>query len=340
MLRMPRRLLTEPSLSNAETQVELSNDAYDAFINSIRAKGDYAPPWTSLGIFYRSLQHPEYERASKCFQKAFELDGGQEIAARYLAEEFALIHEWSLVEVIARRVVENNTGKAALGGKAASKLAWAYKAIGGSELVSWAELRLFPSLTNTLSHRRTPSTTPKPSSPFNAPSEAPLPILTPGSSSESPTEARASSSQRSKSLPAPSNSILPPGTLNSRSETYSARLASSNPPSRRSGASSPIVLMSSASRSFSPKRRFRLGSRSTEGGSLRAQRSRSWRLSRSRRVLSKEVRPRGSPGRSLVTRSPPSANWSNPPRSISLKRWLGVSLPSLWSSRSIPRSRA
>lgn len=80
---------------------------------------------------------PDYDRASKCFQKAFELDGGQETAARYLAEEFALIHEWSLVEVIARRVVDNNKGRAAMGSKAAQRLAWAYKAIGGSELVSW-----------------------------------------------------------------------------------------------------------------------------------------------------------------------------------------------------------
>lgn len=53
-----------------------------------------------------------------------------------------------MVEVIARRVVENNTGKAALGGKAAVKLAWAYKAIGGSELVSRPSILVLISLTS------------------------------------------------------------------------------------------------------------------------------------------------------------------------------------------------
>ncbi|GAA5985800.1 hypothetical protein JCM11641_006210 [Rhodosporidiobolus odoratus] len=119
-----------------DSSVDLATEAYDAYIASLRALPSYAPAFTSLGLYYRSLATPDWERASKCFQKAFELDPGQEVAAKYLAEEFAELGEWSLVEVIARRVVEGNKGKIGMGGKAAKRLAWAWKAIGGSELNS------------------------------------------------------------------------------------------------------------------------------------------------------------------------------------------------------------
>lgn len=120
----------------ADASTELSDAVYKAFISSLKASPSYAPAFTSLGLYYRSLSEPDWERSSKCFQKAFELDPGQEVAAKHLAEEFAELSEWGLVEVIARRVVEGNKGKAGMGGKAAARLAWAWKAIGGAELVS------------------------------------------------------------------------------------------------------------------------------------------------------------------------------------------------------------
>ncbi|KAL7337042.1 hypothetical protein BJY59DRAFT_705069, partial [Rhodotorula toruloides] len=102
----------------------------------LRASPSFAPAFPSLGIYYRLLASPDWERSSKCFQKAFELDPSQEVAARYLAEEFAELGEWSLVEVIARRVIDGNKGRAGMSGKAAARLAWAWKAIGSSELNS------------------------------------------------------------------------------------------------------------------------------------------------------------------------------------------------------------
>ncbi|GAA5820347.1 hypothetical protein JCM11251_005586 [Rhodosporidiobolus azoricus] len=121
----------------SESDSELWQLAYDAYISSLRASPSYAPAFTSLGLYYRTAPSPpDWDRSSKCFQKAFELDPRQETAARYLAEEFAELGEWGLVEVIARRVVEGNKGKAGMGGKAAGRLAWAWKAIGGAELNS------------------------------------------------------------------------------------------------------------------------------------------------------------------------------------------------------------
>ncbi|KAM0752109.1 TPR-like protein [Meredithblackwellia eburnea MCA 4105] len=117
-----------------ETDPSQNEPAYDAFIAAVFASPTFAPAFTSLGIFYRTVDPPDYKRASQCFEKAFELDNGQEIAARYLAEEFAEIGEWSLVESIARRIVEGAGSRAAMGGKAAQRLSWAFKALGGAEL--------------------------------------------------------------------------------------------------------------------------------------------------------------------------------------------------------------
>lgn len=129
----PSRCLTHTRTESSSNQTQ---PAYDAYIAALRASPAFAPAFTSLGVYYRSLATPDWERSSKCFQKAFELDPSEEVAARYLAEEFAELGEWSLVEVIARRVVEGNKGRAGMGVKAAARLAWAWKAIGASELNS------------------------------------------------------------------------------------------------------------------------------------------------------------------------------------------------------------
>lgn len=127
----------------AETDPEQNATAYDAFIASILACPTFAPAFTSLGIYYQTVTPPDPQRSSQCFRKAFELDDGEEVAARFLAEEFASIGEWSLVEVVARRVVDGNGAKSALGGKAAQRLSWAWKAIGGAELVRPRFLAVF-----------------------------------------------------------------------------------------------------------------------------------------------------------------------------------------------------
>lgn len=101
---------------------------------SIKASAHFSPSFTSLGLYYLSLSPPEASQASKCFQKAFELSGTEEVAARYLAEEFSESGDWDVVEIIARRVVDGNKGKP-FGGKVAQRLSWAWKAIGGAELV-------------------------------------------------------------------------------------------------------------------------------------------------------------------------------------------------------------
>ncbi|KAI0093293.1 TPR-like protein [Irpex rosettiformis] len=113
-------------------------DAYKSFIISLKRFSAYAPAFTSLGIYYSDFcTPPDPTRASKCFQKAFELDAREAEAARRLAEGFAEERDWDLVEVVARRTIEGEGGMDG-GLDSLSKFqplnAWAWKALGIVEL--------------------------------------------------------------------------------------------------------------------------------------------------------------------------------------------------------------
>ena len=110
--------------------------AYRCYVTAIKRCGSFAPAFTALGEYYETeVSPPDVVRASKCFQKAFEMDATEYGAARRLVEHFANQREWSLVEVIARRVVEAEGGVDALAGRPkagvhVSPNAWVWKAIG------------------------------------------------------------------------------------------------------------------------------------------------------------------------------------------------------------------
>ncbi|KAJ3553260.1 hypothetical protein NM688_g3709 [Phlebia brevispora] len=116
--------------------------AYRSFITSLKRLPSFAAAFTSLGIYYaEAASPPDPSRASKCFQKAFELDPRETEAARRLALGFAEEREWDLVEVVARRTIN---GEGALEGGADAVAparylplnSWAWKALGVVELAS------------------------------------------------------------------------------------------------------------------------------------------------------------------------------------------------------------
>ncbi|TIA72935.1 hypothetical protein E3P91_01735 [Wallemia ichthyophaga] len=111
--------------------------SYSLFIQSIKHVNKYAPSFTYLGLYYLQVAQPiDVVRASKCFQKAFELDSRETEAARWLADGFADEKEWDLVEIVARRTVEGegSTVEELVKGRYLSRNAWAWKAIGVVEL--------------------------------------------------------------------------------------------------------------------------------------------------------------------------------------------------------------
>jgi superkiller protein 3 len=101
------------------------------FVKAIQQNQNFAPAYTSLGIFFADVSE-DIDRANKCFQRAFELSAGEVEAAERLARNFAESREWELVEIVARRVAQAEK-KRSVPGKGVS---WPQAAIGVVELVS------------------------------------------------------------------------------------------------------------------------------------------------------------------------------------------------------------
>ncbi|KAH9978973.1 TPR-like protein [Lactifluus volemus] len=114
---------------------EHREEAYKYFITSLKHYSSFAPAFTSLGIYYSEAANPpDPIRASKCFQKAFELDAREGDAARRLAEGFAEEREWDIVDVVANRAIEGEGGfedsQEVIAGRYLPVNAWAWKASG------------------------------------------------------------------------------------------------------------------------------------------------------------------------------------------------------------------
>ncbi|KAK6533617.1 Superkiller protein 3, variant 2 [Orbilia ellipsospora] len=115
-----------------DSEPEKRNDrdgAYYNFMQALRSNPNFAPAFTSLGIYYADIAG-DIERANKCFQKAFELSSGEYEAAERLARNFADTRDWELVEIVARRAADADKKRTTVG-KTAS---WPQVALGVVEL--------------------------------------------------------------------------------------------------------------------------------------------------------------------------------------------------------------
>ncbi|KAJ9098148.1 hypothetical protein QFC21_004477 [Naganishia friedmannii] len=126
---------------------EHREEAHEHWLTALKRFSSYAPAFTAIGIWYLEYSSPpDEERASKCFQKAFELDATEADAARRLAIGYANEGEWALVNLIAKRVMEGEGGlegglstsndKTANSKKFLPTNAWAWKALGAFEMVN------------------------------------------------------------------------------------------------------------------------------------------------------------------------------------------------------------
>ncbi|KAF8442581.1 hypothetical protein BGX38DRAFT_1096186 [Terfezia claveryi] len=103
--------------------------AYSYFMRALQSNSNYAPAYTSMGIYYADIAG-DVIRATKCFEKAFELSPGEIEAAERLARMFADTREWDLVEIIARRVADADKKRSITG----MVMSWPQNAIGMVEL--------------------------------------------------------------------------------------------------------------------------------------------------------------------------------------------------------------
>ncbi|KAG9242790.1 hypothetical protein BJ878DRAFT_153891 [Calycina marina] len=106
--------------------------AYSYFLAALKSNLNYAPAYTSVGLFYADYSKDK-KRARKCFQKAFELSPSEFIAAERLATIFASQSEWELVEAVAQRVVDSGKVKPVPGSKKKG-ISWPFAALGVAEL--------------------------------------------------------------------------------------------------------------------------------------------------------------------------------------------------------------
>ena len=106
--------------------------AYSRFLGSIQADMNYAPAYTSLGIYYADYKRDQ-KRARRCFHKAFELSSVEIEAAERLARDFAAQGDWDVVEAVAQRVVDSGRAKPAPGSKRKGH-SWPYAALGVVEI--------------------------------------------------------------------------------------------------------------------------------------------------------------------------------------------------------------
>ncbi|KAG1823905.1 uncharacterized protein BJ212DRAFT_1444810 [Suillus subaureus] len=68
---------------------ESREEAFKSFITSLKHNREYAPAYTSLGVYYsKHASPPVPTRASKCFQKAFKVDACEAEVARCPVEGF------------------------------------------------------------------------------------------------------------------------------------------------------------------------------------------------------------------------------------------------------------
>ena len=108
------------------------NGAYASFLACLQVNMNYAPAYTSLGLYYADYAKDK-KRARKCFQKAFELSSNEVEAAERLARAFADQGDWDLVEAVAQRVVDAGKARPAPGSKRKG-FSWPFAALGVVQL--------------------------------------------------------------------------------------------------------------------------------------------------------------------------------------------------------------
>ena len=105
-------------------------ECYSNLVLSLKDSDVYAPSYTLLGVLFQDF-YGDVERAQKCFFKAFDLDINEIVAARYLVEQATAKNEWEVAQVLAKRVVTNDSSRRLLmrEGVKGDK-SWPYRVLG------------------------------------------------------------------------------------------------------------------------------------------------------------------------------------------------------------------
>ena len=119
-------------LGTSKAERKDRNGAYAQFLASLQSNLNFAPAYTSLGIYYADYTKDK-GRARKCFQKAFELSPSEIDAAERLARVFADQGDLDLVEVVSQRVIDSGKVRPPPGSKRKG-FSWPFAALGVCQL--------------------------------------------------------------------------------------------------------------------------------------------------------------------------------------------------------------
>ncbi|KAH3902435.1 related to Superkiller protein 3 [Saccharomycodes ludwigii] len=106
------------------------NMAFKHLIGSIKVSVDFAPGFSTLGKVYNEYYHDK-SRAFKCYFKAFEINPGDIIAAKYMVGFFTDNKDWENAAKICQRLVDAELAKREL-----QMVNWPYRVLGVSCLES------------------------------------------------------------------------------------------------------------------------------------------------------------------------------------------------------------
>jgi superkiller protein 3 len=120
------------NLNTSKSARKNRNGAYSYFLAALKNNVNYAPAYTSLGIYFADYADDK-KRARRCFQQAVELSPSEVEAAERLARSFADTGDWDRVELVARRVVESGKVRPPPGSKRKG-ISWPFAALGVAEL--------------------------------------------------------------------------------------------------------------------------------------------------------------------------------------------------------------
>ena len=102
--------------------------SYAQLVDSLRSASNYAPSFSALGEIY--LNHFEdYQRATKCFLKAFEIDTSEVKAAWYLVKDLTSKGNWNRAEIYCHQIISSESARRRLGFDS-----WPYRVLGCSAL--------------------------------------------------------------------------------------------------------------------------------------------------------------------------------------------------------------
>lgn len=120
------------NLDSSKTARKSRKGAYAYFLDAIKSNFNYAPAYSSLGIYYADYAK-DNKRARKCFLKAVELSSAEVESAERLARSFADDGDWDRVELVARRIVDSGRVRPPPGSKKKG-ISWPLSALGVAEL--------------------------------------------------------------------------------------------------------------------------------------------------------------------------------------------------------------